>query len=239
MGECSPATPSVDSLDWELLLKAVRRHTDCPWVLLYIERWLKAPVQMEDGGVVPRMIHVGIFVEHDAVEIEAAQGVRIIRAVKPDLAAVGIVGAQLGFIHRGPGLAQERHGIAQVIPRHGLGLFEERREIGKPRVLPRGFDRTALELMNAGNRLASPAMGDDAGEALLAPMKRAELRSRAIIEILASHSCLQWSGEDGVCVPDAVQHDAPLALMQPARAVSARRGAPLIRDLRRLCVLLW
>ena len=44
-----------DSIDWELMLKAVRRHTDCPWVLLYIERWLKAPVQMEDGSVVPRM----------------------------------------------------------------------------------------------------------------------------------------------------------------------------------------
>jgi hypothetical protein len=117
-------------------------------------------------------------------------------------------------------------------------MFEERREIGKPRVLLRGFDRTALELMNAGNRLAGPAMGDDAGEALLAPMKRAELRSRAIIEILASHSCLQWSARM-VCVPDAAQHDAPHALLQPARTVSARRGAPLIRDLRRLCVLLW
>ena len=43
-----------DSIDWELLLKAVRSHTDCPWVLLYIERWLKAPVQMEDGAIVPR-----------------------------------------------------------------------------------------------------------------------------------------------------------------------------------------
>ena len=43
-----------DSIDWELLLKAVRKHTDCPWVLLYIERWLKAPVQMEDGSIVPR-----------------------------------------------------------------------------------------------------------------------------------------------------------------------------------------
>src|SRR5262245_24834968 len=33
-----------DSIDWELMLRAVRHHTDCPWVLLYIERWLKAPV---------------------------------------------------------------------------------------------------------------------------------------------------------------------------------------------------
>jgi retron-type reverse transcriptase len=46
---------SFDSIDWDLLLKAVRKHTECPWVQLYIERWLKAPVQMEDGSVVPRM----------------------------------------------------------------------------------------------------------------------------------------------------------------------------------------
>jgi RNA-directed DNA polymerase len=38
-----------DTLDWELLLRALRRHTDCQWALLYIERWLKAPVRMPDG----------------------------------------------------------------------------------------------------------------------------------------------------------------------------------------------
>ena len=43
-----------DSIDWDLLLRAVRKHTACPWVLLYIERWLKAPVQLQDGSVVPR-----------------------------------------------------------------------------------------------------------------------------------------------------------------------------------------
>jgi RNA-directed DNA polymerase len=43
-----------DSIDWELLLRAIRHRTDCVWVLLYIERWLKAPVQLEDGGIVPR-----------------------------------------------------------------------------------------------------------------------------------------------------------------------------------------
>ena len=52
MGSVSPS--SFDSIDWELMLKAVRRHTDCPWVLLYVERWLKASVQMEDGSIVPR-----------------------------------------------------------------------------------------------------------------------------------------------------------------------------------------
>jgi group II intron reverse transcriptase/maturase len=43
-----------DSVSHELLMRAVRKHTDCCWVLLYIERWLKAPVQMADGTVQAR-----------------------------------------------------------------------------------------------------------------------------------------------------------------------------------------
>jgi RNA-directed DNA polymerase len=43
-----------DSISHELLLRAVRKHTDCAWVLLYIERWLRAPVQLEDGTLEPR-----------------------------------------------------------------------------------------------------------------------------------------------------------------------------------------
>jgi group II intron reverse transcriptase/maturase len=43
-----------DRIDWELLMRAVRRHTDCKLVLLYLGRWLKAPVSMPDGTVVSR-----------------------------------------------------------------------------------------------------------------------------------------------------------------------------------------
>jgi RNA-directed DNA polymerase len=43
-----------DNIDHKLLLRAVRKHTTCPWVLLYVERWLTAPVMMEDGSLVPR-----------------------------------------------------------------------------------------------------------------------------------------------------------------------------------------
>jgi RNA-directed DNA polymerase len=43
-----------DNLDHELVLRAVRRYTDCRWILLYIERWLKAPMQLEDGTLVER-----------------------------------------------------------------------------------------------------------------------------------------------------------------------------------------
>ena len=43
-----------DSVPHELLLKAVAHHTSERWILLYIERWLKAPMQMKDGNLVPR-----------------------------------------------------------------------------------------------------------------------------------------------------------------------------------------
>jgi RNA-directed DNA polymerase len=43
-----------DNIDHELLMKAVRKHTDCPWVILYIERWLTAPFQMKNGDIVER-----------------------------------------------------------------------------------------------------------------------------------------------------------------------------------------
>jgi RNA-directed DNA polymerase len=43
-----------DEIDWELLRRAVRWHTDCKWVLLYLERWLQAPVSMPDGTLVKR-----------------------------------------------------------------------------------------------------------------------------------------------------------------------------------------
>ena len=38
-----------DTIDHDLLMKAVRKHTGQKWVLLYIERWLKAPVVHPDG----------------------------------------------------------------------------------------------------------------------------------------------------------------------------------------------
>jgi RNA-directed DNA polymerase len=43
-----------DSIDHALLMRAVRKHTDCSWVLLYLERWLNAPVQLEDGTLESR-----------------------------------------------------------------------------------------------------------------------------------------------------------------------------------------
>ncbi len=43
-----------DNIDHELLLRALRKHCQIPWILLYIERWLKAPMEGEDGKLVER-----------------------------------------------------------------------------------------------------------------------------------------------------------------------------------------
>jgi RNA-directed DNA polymerase len=44
-----------DSVLWELMLKAVAHHTDQKWVVMYVERWLKAPMLMPDGTLVQRV----------------------------------------------------------------------------------------------------------------------------------------------------------------------------------------
>lgn len=37
------------SLNHDLLMKAMRSNVDSKWILLYVERWLKAPIQQENG----------------------------------------------------------------------------------------------------------------------------------------------------------------------------------------------
>lgn len=41
-----------DTIDHDLMIKALCKHTQEKWVLLYVQRWLKAPVQMPDGHLV-------------------------------------------------------------------------------------------------------------------------------------------------------------------------------------------
>jgi group II intron reverse transcriptase/maturase len=45
-----------DNIDHTLLLRAVRKHVTCKWVLLYIERWLTAPMMQEDGTIIERSL---------------------------------------------------------------------------------------------------------------------------------------------------------------------------------------
>ena len=43
-----------DSVRWDLVVKAVEAHTDARWVVLYVKRWLAAPLQLPDGTLQQR-----------------------------------------------------------------------------------------------------------------------------------------------------------------------------------------
>lgn len=43
-----------DSVRWDLIVKAVEAHTDAVWVVLYVKRWLQAPLQLPDGTLQQR-----------------------------------------------------------------------------------------------------------------------------------------------------------------------------------------
>lgn len=45
---------AFDQIDHTLLMKAVRSHIKEPWILLYIERWLKAPFETVEGSQLAR-----------------------------------------------------------------------------------------------------------------------------------------------------------------------------------------
>ena len=43
-----------DTVPWDLIVKSVETVTDTPWVLLYVKRWLAAPLQLSDGTLKER-----------------------------------------------------------------------------------------------------------------------------------------------------------------------------------------
>jgi RNA-directed DNA polymerase len=43
-----------DSVPWNLIVKAVEANTDLPWAVLYVKRWLVAPLALPDGTLQER-----------------------------------------------------------------------------------------------------------------------------------------------------------------------------------------
>src|SRR5215510_12193941 len=66
-----------DNIDHELLLRALRKHCRIPWVLLYVERWLKAPMETPQGGVVSPVL-ANLFL-HDALDAWLRREMRSVR----------------------------------------------------------------------------------------------------------------------------------------------------------------
>lgn len=43
-----------DNIDHDLMMRAVKKHASEKWIVIYVERWLKAPMQREDGQRIER-----------------------------------------------------------------------------------------------------------------------------------------------------------------------------------------
>lgn len=64
-----------DNIDHALLLRALRKHCQTPWVLLYVERWLTAPLQTEDGAGLPPILRtLGFATKQSLVVPRTLQG---------------------------------------------------------------------------------------------------------------------------------------------------------------------
>ena len=123
-------------------------------------------------------VHIRELVQDHAIEVDAAQAVRVVGAVQPHPASVRHVDPQFAN-QRIP--AWDRRGIVnEVLPGHVLGLLVQRRDVGKARVVTLAFQRTLDQLVDATDGLAGPTMGDNTGVTLSAIVKWLKLRSRGI-----------------------------------------------------------
>src|SRR6185295_1947569 len=100
-----------DSIEPELLMRAVRKHTDCPWALLYIDRWLKAPMQMADGSLIGRERGTPQGGVISPLLAKDAAAVRIPQTASQEQAAVLWLG-----LHRGSDRSHHRHSARTVCP---------------------------------------------------------------------------------------------------------------------------
>jgi group II intron reverse transcriptase/maturase len=132
-----------DTVPWDLVVKAVEANTDLPWVVLYVKRWLQAPVQQADGGVLVR-------------DRGTPQG----SAVSPVLANLFLHYAFDAWMAREfPGVAFERyvddavvHCVSESQARMVLAAIAERMEQVGLRLHP---DKTRIVYCQDGRRRAS------------------------------------------------------------------------------------
>jgi RNA-directed DNA polymerase len=132
-----------DSVPKDLVVKAVEANTDLPWVVLYVKRWLQAPVQNPDGSMLKR-------------DRGTPQG----SSVSPVLANLFLHYAFDAWLAREfPGVAFERyvddavvHCVSEVQARTVLAAIAERMKRVGLRLHP---DKTKIVYCQDGKRRAS------------------------------------------------------------------------------------
>jgi len=84
-----------DTVPWDLILKAVKHHTQKPWILLYVKRWLEAPLQQPDGTIARRTTGTAQGGLCSALHNEPYEQCRVMRSA----GLVALVTAMLALDH--------------------------------------------------------------------------------------------------------------------------------------------
>lgn len=83
-----------DSVPWDLVVKAAAAHATEPWVLLYVKRWLAAPLQRPDGTLTERdqgTLQGGLCA---AVNNPPYEQCRVMRSVHPSSLLTAVSGPE-------------------------------------------------------------------------------------------------------------------------------------------------
>jgi group II intron reverse transcriptase/maturase len=96
-----------DSVPWQLIVQAVEANTDQPWVILYVKRWLAAPLQRSDGSQVERVRGTP---QGSAVSPVLGQPVPALRVRRVDGSGVPVGVVRAVCRRRGGALPQPRPG---------------------------------------------------------------------------------------------------------------------------------
>src|SRR5690606_22689139 len=124
--------------------------------------------------------HVGVFVKDHAVEIEAAQSVRVVCTVEPDATAAWEIDAELSLIGR---CAEAQRVVLHVLPGNVLGLAVERRHVGKARLPVLALKSALDELLDARHRFAGTTMSNSNCPSLVSLEQAAEVRAALDLDL--------------------------------------------------------
>src|SRR5260221_957259 len=121
-------------------------------------------------------IHVGVFVEDNAVEVKSSKGVGVIGTIYAYPSSVmRKVNPEFSLIKLDPTFRQNTASLTQMIPGNPLTLLKERAYICKSRHGMTARNDVIDEIVDAGVGFSGSSMADNANPPLCALMKRDEL----------------------------------------------------------------
>src|SRR5260221_4564083 len=129
-------------------------------------------------------VHVGVFVEDNAVEVKSSKGIGVIGTVYAYPSYVmRKVNTEFSLIKLDPAFRKNTASLTQMIPGHPLTLLKERAYICKSRHGMTARNDGVDEIVDAGIGFSGASMTDNANPSLCAPVKRYKLLPGHVVQI--------------------------------------------------------